>query len=249
MFRGVSLKAKFISGLIVLVLISSFCLYRLDHLNSIPTIPSNFSWINKAEIYVLGLALEPKILIADEPTTALDVTTQAQILKLISDMQARHQTGVIFITHDFGVVADIANRVAVMQHGLLVETGKVGKDVTIELRRGETLGIVGESGSGKSTLARCIIWLLDSDSGKIILDGVDLCHLNRAEMRPWRTKIQMIFQDPFASLNPRIKVGQIIAQGPMIQGAHRADAESRAHSLLDIVGLDKRSFNRYSHEF
>ena len=260
----------------------------------------------------MALALEPKILIADEPTTALDVTTQAQILKLISDMQAVHQTGVLFITHDFGVVADIADRVAVMQYGHVVETGTVEKvlnhpehpytqalissvpslvprpararseetvlevqnvnktfgggssffnfgkpsrvvhavkDVTIELRRGETLGVVGESGSGKSTLARCIIRLMDSDSGKIILDGVNICDLNRAEMRPWRAKIQMVFQDPFASLNPRVKVGQIIRQGPIIQGATQEEAEARTLELLKIVGLDERAFNRYPHEF
>ncbi|MDG2406609.1 MAG: ABC transporter ATP-binding protein, partial [Paracoccaceae bacterium] len=260
----------------------------------------------------MALALEPKILIADEPTTALDVTTQAQILKLISDMQAVHQTGVLFITHDFGVVADIADRVAVMQYGRVVETGSVDKvlnhpenpytqaliasvpsltprpprarsddvvldvqdvqktfgggknffgfgkpnrlvhavkDVSLELRRGETLGVVGESGSGKSTLARCIIRLLESDSGQIQLDGVNLCDLNRAEMRPWRAKIQMVFQDPFASLNPRVKVGQIIAQGPIIQGASKDEAEARARELLEIVGLDERAFNRYPHEF
>ena len=260
----------------------------------------------------MALALEPKILIADEPTTALDVTTQAQILKLISDMQAVHKSGVLFITHDFGVVADIADRVAVMQYGRVVETGSVDKvlnkpehpytqaliasvpslvprtprtradqivlsaknvqksfgggksffglgkpnrfvhavkDVTLDLRHGETLGVVGESGSGKSTLARCIIRLLDTDSGKIMLDGVNICDLNRAEMRPWRAKIQMVFQDPFASLNPRIKVGQIISQGPMIQGADRKTAEARARELLEIVGLDVRAFNRYPHEF
>ena len=260
----------------------------------------------------MALALEPKILIADEPTTALDVTTQAQILKLISDMQAVHKTGVLFITHDFGVVADIADRVAVMQYGRVVETGTVDKvlnhpehpytqaliasvpsltpraartrsddiaieteelhktfgggrsffglgppnrvvhavkDVTVELRRGETLGIVGESGSGKSTLARCMIRLLDSDSGKIMIDGTNLRTLERAQMRPWRSKIQMVFQDPFASLNPRIKIGQIIAQGPMIQGASREEAEARTRELLGIVGLDERAFNRYPHEF
>lgn len=260
----------------------------------------------------MALALEPKILIADEPTTALDVTTQAQILKLISDMQAVHKTGVLFITHDFGVVADIADRVAVMQYGRVVETGTVDKvlnhpehpytqaliasvpsltpraartrsddiaieteklhktfgggrsffglgppnrvvhavkDVTVELRRGETLGIVGESGSGKSTLARCMIRLLDSDGGKIMIDGTNLRTLERAQMRPWRSKIQMVFQDPFASLNPRIKVGQIIAQGPMIQGASREEAEARTRELLGIVGLDERAFNRYPHEF
>ena len=260
----------------------------------------------------MALALEPKILIADEPTTALDVTTQAKILKLISDMQAIHKSGVLFITHDFGVVADIADRVAVMQYGRIVETGSVDKvlnkpehrytraliasvpslvpraprtrsekivlstesiqkrfgggksffgmgkpnrfvhavkDVTLDLRSGETLGVVGESGSGKSTLARCIIRLVDSDSGKIMLDGVSIRNLNRADMRPWRAKIQMVFQDPFASLNPRVKVGEIISQGPIIQGADRQKAQTRARELLEIVGLDVRAFNRYPHEF
>ena len=260
----------------------------------------------------MAIACKPSILIADEPTTALDVTTQAQILKLISEMQAVHKSGVLFITHDFGVVADIADRVVVMQYGRVVETGTVDKvlnepkhpytkaliasvpsliprsprprseqvvlsgdkiqktfgggksffglgkpnrfvhavkDVTLDLRSGETLGIVGESGSGKSTLARCIIRLLDSDSGNIMLGDIDIRALNRAEMRPFRTKIQMVFQDPFASLNPRIKVGQIISQGPMIQGESRQNAEARARELLEIVGLDERAFNRYPHEF
>jgi peptide/nickel transport system ATP-binding protein len=260
----------------------------------------------------MALALQPQILIADEPTTALDVTTQAQILKLIRDMQASKDTGVLFITHDFGVVADIADRVAVMQNGFVVETGSVkqvlnqpshpytqaliaavpklqprksqvvskspvlavkgicktfgggrglfgfGKparevqavrNVTLDLHRGETLGIVGESGSGKSTLARCIIRLMDIDSGEILINGSTINNLNRADMRPWRSKIQMVFQDPFASLNPRIKVGKIIAQGPMTQGAEKEDAYARARELIAIVGLDERAFNRYPHEF
>lgn len=260
----------------------------------------------------MALALDPKILIADEPTTALDVTTQAQILKLIKDMQIVYNTGVLFITHDFGVVADIADRVAVMQNGQVVETGTVeqvlnqpkhpytkgliaavpglqprkarkrsdevvlkvqklnktfgggrglfgfGKpsrevkavqNVDLELRRGETIGIVGESGSGKSTLARCIIRLMETDSGKIMLEGTDLNKLNRAAMRPWRTKIQMVFQDPFASLNPRIKVGNIISQGPVTQGFSKQEAENTARELISIVGLDERSYDRYPHEF
>jgi len=260
----------------------------------------------------MALALDPKILIADEPTTALDVTTQAQILKLIKEMQASHETGVLFITHDFGVVADIADKVAVMQEGRIVETGTVNevlnapqhaytqalisaipklqprqsrprsdttvleakgvnktfgggrnffgfgklnravtavKEVSLDLRRGETLGIVGESGSGKSTLARCIIRLIESDSGSIFLDGVDLSKLKRSEIRPLRTKIQMVFQDPYGSLNPRIKVGDIIAQGPITQGFSKGEADHRAQELMSIVGLDERAFNRYPHEF
>ena len=258
----------------------------------------------------MALALDPKILIADEPTTALDVTTQAQVLKLIKEMQATHGTGVLFITHDFGVVADIADRVAVMQNGMVVETGttdqvlrdpqhpytqaliaavpeltprpararspeivmRVNKlektyrsggglfggkgrivhaanDVTFDLARGETLGIVGESGSGKSTVARCIVRLNDAEAGEILLGDTDLRPLGRAAMRPHRSKIQMVFQDPFASLNPRTRIGKIIAQGPIMYGASPEDAKKRTLDLLDIVGLDPRSYDRFPHEF
>jgi peptide/nickel transport system ATP-binding protein len=258
----------------------------------------------------MALALDPKILIADEPTTALDVTTQAQVLRLIKEMQAAHGTGVLFITHDFGVVADIADRVAVMQNGLVVETGttdqvlrtpqhpytqaliasvpeltprpararspeivmRVNKlektyrsggglfggkgrivhaanDVTFDLARGETLGIVGESGSGKSTVARCIVRLNDAEAGEILLGDTDLRPLGRAAMRTHRSKIQMVFQDPFASLNPRTRIGKIIAQGPIMYGASPEDAKKRTLDLLDIVGLDPRSYDRFPHEF
>tara|TARA_B100000700_G_scaffold287519_1_gene343270 strand:+ start:101 stop:1732 length:1632 start_codon:yes stop_codon:yes gene_type:complete len=260
----------------------------------------------------MALALQPQILIADEPTTALDVTTQAQILKLIRDLQVEKNTGVLFITHDFGVVAEIADRVAVMQDGCIVESGDVDqvlnnpthpytqaliaavprlqprasrissektvltvkdvsktfgggrglfgfgksarevkavKNVTLSLHRGETLGIVGESGSGKSTLARCIIRLMDTDSGDIAINGKNVNHLGRADMRPWRSKIQMVFQDPFASLNPRIRIGDIIAQGPVTQGVKKQEADQRARELLDVVGLDELAFDRFPHEF
>ncbi|WP_223427681.1 ABC transporter ATP-binding protein [Tateyamaria pelophila] len=258
----------------------------------------------------MALALDPKILIADEPTTALDVTTQAQVLKLIKEMQAAHGTGVLFITHDFGVVADIADRVCVMQNGLVVETGTTeqvlgspshpytqaliaavpdlvprparprsteivmrvknlektyrsggglfgGKgrvvhaanDVSVDLARGETLGIVGESGSGKSTVARCIVRLNDAEAGQILLGDVDLRPLGRAAMRPHRSKIQMVFQDPFASLNPRTRIGKIIAQGPMMYGASAKEAKDRTLELLEIVGLDARAYERFPHEF
>lgn len=258
----------------------------------------------------MALALDPKILIADEPTTALDVTTQAQVLRLIKQMQETHGTGVVFITHDFGVVADIADRVAVMQNGLVVETGTTdevlrrpthpytqalmaavpslipraarprsdetvmrvngltktyrgggglfggkarvvhaAKEVTLDLTRGETLGIVGESGSGKSTVARCIVRLNDAEAGEILLGDTDLRPLGRAAMRPYRAQIQMVFQDPFASLNPRSKVGRIIAQGPEMYGASRTEARERALELLRIVGLDDRAYDRFPHEF
>ncbi|HUH06957.1 MAG TPA: ABC transporter ATP-binding protein [Egibacteraceae bacterium] len=259
----------------------------------------------------MALALEPKVLIADEPTTALDVTTQAQILKLIKDLQTEHQTGVLFITHDFGVVAEIADRVGVMQHGKLVEfneadevlnrpqhaytkaliaavpstvprvrkrfedaplvltvqgldkvfrTGRslfglsvrtvhAVKAVDLEVRRGETLGIVGESGSGKSTAARCIVRLVKPDSGTVLVDGTDILALSGRRLRPFRKRIQMIFQDPYASLNPRYKVGRIISENPIIHGMDRAEAHRRTHELLELVGLDARAADRYPHEF
>ncbi|MGL4287285.1 MAG: ABC transporter ATP-binding protein [Phreatobacter sp.] len=257
----------------------------------------------------MALALDPKVLIADEPTTALDVTTQAQILELIRDLQRRKGTAVLFITHDFGVVAEIADRVAVMQHGKLVEEGPTDailnrpqhaytkqliaavpplaapparplsadaimtienvsktyrnggffgrgarvthavKQVSLTLPRGGTLGIVGESGSGKSTLARCLVRLIDPDSGKIVLNGRDLACLSREEMRVETRHIQMVFQDPFASLNPRRKAGELVAQGPIVHGTPRAEALARAKELFALVGLDPSATDRFPHEF
>ena len=257
----------------------------------------------------MALALEPRVLIADEPTTALDVTTQAQILKLIRDLQSRKGTAVLFITHDFGVVAEIADRVAVMQHGRLVEEGRaervlndpqhdytkaliaavpplvppppqeVGtepilriehvsktyrsgrlfarnrrvthavRNANLVLPRGGTLGIVGESGSGKSTLARCLVRLLDPDTGAIRLGETDLASLSRREMRRETRRIQMVFQDPFASLNPRRRAGELVAQGPMVHGVPRAEALSRARELFALVGLDPDATERFPHEF
>jgi peptide/nickel transport system ATP-binding protein len=259
----------------------------------------------------MALILEPRLIIADEPTTALDVTTQAQILQLIKEVQRNRQTGVIFITHDFSVVAEIADRVAVMQNGKLVELGtakniltnpqepytksliaavpslsprpaatgprrgevlqaiglsktftsggglfggrkrevKAVQDVTLTLRRGETIGIVGESGSGKSTLARLIIRLIAADKGEVLIEGNDFLKLNGRQARRQRKRIQMVFQDPFASLNPRYKVGQIIAEGPLLQGVPRQEATRRVNELLDLVGLDRKSAERFPHEF
>ena len=251
----------------------------------------------------MALALEPAILIADEPTTALDVTTQMQILALIREIQQRRGTGVLFITHDFGVVAEIADRVAVMQRGRIVEHGpaktvladpqhpytkalvaavphrsraprppietapllvldKVGKtygwgrngvaavaDVQLTIRQGETLGLVGESGSGKSTLARCVVNLVHADTGTIRFDGTDLRPLSRAGWAPFRKKIQMVFQDPYASLNPRRRVADIVAEGPVANGATRPAARARALELLRLVQLDPAAADRFPHEF
>jgi peptide/nickel transport system ATP-binding protein len=258
----------------------------------------------------MALALEPTVLIADEPTTALDVTTQAQILKLIREIQQRRGMSVIFITHDFGVVADIADEVLVLQKGIVVEQGMAQdvlcrpshdytkallaavpngippvrppadekpiaisvehlrktyltsgsllkpkrivhavKDVSFEIRRGETLGIIGESGSGKSTVARLVTRLVEPDSGKIVLAGHDFSALPPTALRHARRRIQMVFQDPFASLNPRRKVGLSIADGPIAHGVPKGEALRQAAALLDVVGLDARSIDRLPHEF
>jgi peptide/nickel transport system ATP-binding protein len=257
----------------------------------------------------MALALDPKLLIADEPTTALDVTTQAQILKLIRDLQQRRKAAVLFITHDFGVVAEIADRVVVMQHGVIVEQGTATdvlnnpqhaytrqliaavpplkappprllsgeniltisgvsktyrsggflgrgarvtpavKDVTLALPKGATLGIVGESGSGKSTLARCIVRLIDPDAGSIVLEGKDWAKLSRENVRRETRHIQMVFQDPFASLNPRRKAAELVAQGPIVHGTPRAQALAYARELFALVGLDPSAGDRFPHEF
>ncbi|MFC0202032.1 ABC transporter ATP-binding protein [Paracoccus rhizosphaerae] len=258
----------------------------------------------------MALALEPKVLIADEPTTALDVTTQAQILKLIEDLRRKRNMAVIFITHDFGVVADIADRVIVMQHGRIVEEGpardvllharhpytqkliaaipgpggeakddkqgapailrvrglnkiyKTGgglfssprvvhavNDMTFDLHTGETIGIVGESGSGKSTAGRCLVRLVAPDSGRVEMAGVDMASLSGADLRANRRRIQMIFQDPYSSLNPRSTIGRILTEGPVSYGTPRAEALARARELLELVGLDASAVTRYPHEF
>ncbi len=260
----------------------------------------------------MALVLEPKVLIADEPTTALDVTIQAQILKLIKELQKAHHTGVLFITHDFGVVAEISDRVAVMQEGKVVEFGEssqvlnhprhpytrslidavpslvpptrpvvvsttskmlvtrklnktygsgggllggrtrrvhAAKNIDLELRRGETIGIVGESGSGKSTLARCIVRLIESDGGDILIDGENFRSLRSKRLRSFRKRIQMVFQDPYGSLNPRYTVGRLIAEGQVVHGADWKTASRRTLELLELVGLDARSGERYPHEF
>jgi peptide/nickel transport system ATP-binding protein len=257
----------------------------------------------------MALVLEPVLLIADEPTTALDVTTQKQILTLIRDLQRDHGTAVLFITHDMGVVAEIADRVAVMRRGQLVETGPLytilrapameytrnllsavpslvprapraesrepvvleandlgkvyrerslfsrtrevtaAQNVTLSLRKGRTLGVVGESGSGKTTVARCIVRLIDPTSGGIRLAGREISRLSRGLLQPHRKKIQIVFQDPYRSLNPRITVGESIAEGPINYGMPRARALAKARELLELVDLPVDSVSRYPHQF
>ncbi len=257
----------------------------------------------------MALALEPGLLIADEPTTALDVTTQAQILELVKDIQRRHGTGVMFITHDFGVVAEIADRVIVMQHGKVVEQGTaddvIGKpqhpytkmlmasvpsltppvreavdrerpalsarnlnktygsggwfkrgrevhaaqNVELVVHRGETLGVVGESGSGKSTVARCIVRLIDPTAGEIMIAGNNIAGLGEKALRPYRRDVQIVFQDPYRSLNPRRTVGQSIVEGPMNFGLCKEDALVRARDLMNVVGLSSDALERFPHQF
>jgi peptide/nickel transport system ATP-binding protein len=257
----------------------------------------------------MALALEPKLLIADEPTTALDVTTQAQILRLIAELRRKHGTAVLFITHDFGVVTEIADRVAVLQEGLprgggpvrevlerpqhaytqrllkavpsltppppkaldgaptslrveglskaygsrgLLRRGRrveAAADVTFAIRRGETLGLVGESGSGKSTVGRCLLRLVEPDGGAIRIGDLSIRDLSQGAFRPHRRRIQMVFQDPFASLNPRRRVGALIAEGPVALGARPEAALARAAELLALVGLPPQAAQRYPHEF
>ncbi|MCK1338215.1 ABC transporter ATP-binding protein [Bradyrhizobium sp. 38] len=258
----------------------------------------------------MALALEPAVLVADEPTTALDVTTQAQILKLIRNLQRNRNMAVMFITHDFGVVSDIADQVVVLRHGKVVEEGPaatvfnapqhdytkallaavpsmdpparaplddqaravevIGLDktyvtsggwfredrrvdaaraVNFNILKGETLGLVGESGSGKSSVARLAMRLIEADRGTVRIGETDLTSLSGKALRAERHRIQMIFQDPFASLNPRRKVGHIIADGPIAAGTDPKVAFDRARDLLRMVGLDAGALERYPHEF
>ncbi|RVU18371.1 dipeptide ABC transporter ATP-binding protein [Methylobacterium oryzihabitans] len=258
----------------------------------------------------IAMANRPALLVADEPTTALDVTTQAQILRLIDDLRRERGMGVLLITHDFGVVADVADRVVVLRGGRVVETGSaeavlrrprdpytqalidavprarlrppaprpegapvlsvedlrktftvrrglfqpprrvVAADgLSLALHQGETLAVVGESGSGKSTLGRMIMRLTEPDGGAIRLGGEDLRSLQGEALRRARRGLQIVFQDPFASLDPRQKVGDAVARGPMAYGTPRREAMAAARTLLERVGLTAAAAERYPHEF
>jgi peptide/nickel transport system ATP-binding protein len=261
----------------------------------------------------MALALEPDVLIADEPTTALDVTIQAQILELLRRLNRERNLATILITHDLGVVAEVADRVVVMHEGKIVERGSLDeifyapKDpytrklldavvrldqapplrpareepllevadlvkhfplkrgllierevdrvravdgVSFGVAKGETLGLVGESGSGKSTLSRTVLQLLEPTSGSVRFEGREIAGLSRREMRPLRAEMQMVFQDPYASLNPRKRVGQIVGDPLRLQGrATGSELRSQVHELLDRVGLSPAHYQRYPHEF
>ena len=280
----------------------------------------------------MALACEPRLLIADEPTTALDVTIQRQILELLAQLQRRHRMSVLFISHDLGVVGEIADQVVVMRDGLVREAGPVAqifgspgdaytqallacrpslehtparlrvidehiadaaaqpaaraaakdpaapvvlevralsksfwlrqglfgkrefkavRDVGFRLQRGRTLGVVGESGSGKTTMGLALLRLHEPTSGEVIFDGRDLLRLPDGQRQAMRRRMQIVFQNPYASLNPRFTIGQTLVEPMTIHGigANRAEREQRALDLLAKVGLDGSAFGRYPHEF
>ncbi|MEM9148444.1 MAG: ABC transporter ATP-binding protein [Pseudomonadota bacterium] len=258
----------------------------------------------------MALANRPRLLIADEPTTALDVTIQAQILDLLAELQRRDGLSMLFITHDLGIVRKVAARVAVMQAGQIVETGPVARvfdapehaytrkllaaepsgrpdpvaadaeplldaagvrvwfpikrgllrrtvghvkavtDIDLSLKRGETLGIVGESGSGKTTLALAVLRLTEA-KGRIVVLGRETQGLGRRALRPLRREMQIVFQDPYGSLSPRMSVAEIISEGLGVHGLREGEEDPRqaVERVLTEVGLDPAMADRYPHEF
>ncbi|PSL41518.1 peptide/nickel transport system ATP-binding protein [Planomicrobium soli] len=278
--------------------------------------PHEFSGGMRQRVMIaIALACRPTLLIADEPTTALDVTIQAQILNVMKDIQQKLGTSIILITHDLGVVAGMCDRVAVMKDGEIVETGttesifespqhpytkkllnalprldekkkpkrtplapaggnsvkpllqvnslkqhfdmgkgntvKAVDDISFFIRRGETLGLVGESGSGKSTTGRAILRLHEPTDGNVLYEGMSVNRLSKKEMKTMRRHMQMIFQDPYSSLNPRLKVLDIIGQALDLHklSASKEERKKRVIELLEMVGLNASHALRYPHEF
>jgi peptide/nickel transport system ATP-binding protein len=277
--------------------------------------PHEFSGGMRQRVMIaIALACRPSLLIADEPTTALDVTIQAQILHQMKELQRQLGTSIILITHDLSVVAGMCDRVVVMKEGEIVEEGtteeifaapkhpytqnllnalprldekkrpkpapavirsedgqpllevrslrqyfdmgkgqivKAVNDISFDIRAGETLGVVGESGSGKSTTGRAILRLNEPSGGEVLFKGIPLNRLNRKEMKIMRRHMQMIFQDPYASLNPRLKVEDIIGEALDVHGmtSGKQARQKRVEELLEMVGLNASHAPRYPHEF
>ena len=301
--------------------------------------PHEISGGQKQRVMIaMALVCNPSILIADEPTTALDVTVQKTIIELLRDLQKKHNLAIIFISHDLGVIAQIADDVAVMYKGEIVEQGNVeqilkapthpytkgllacrppldsrpyrlptvkdflegnhpsdeepladdntdmvrettpllqvrnwnvrfslkknifGKvlqqlnavdDISFDIYRGETLGLVGESGCGKTTLGRSLLQLIEHSSGSVLFEGKPLDKLSSAEMRHLRTKMQIVFQDPYSSLNPRITIGDAICEPLRSHNLYNSERERRqaVEALMQEVGLDSSMYSRYPHEF
>jgi peptide/nickel transport system ATP-binding protein len=286
----------------------------------------------------MALACEPRLLIADEPTTALDVTIQRQIIELLARLKTQHRMSVLFISHDLGLVGEIADHVVVMRHGLIREQGPVARifaaptddytrallacrpslagnparlmviddpmaaagnggaaaaarpptakpkdpaapvvlevralaksfwlrqgvfgkrefkavqNVNFQLRKGHTLGVVGESGSGKTTMGLTLLRLHEPTGGEVIFDGRNLLKISAAERQLMRRRIQIVFQNPYASLNPRFTIGQTLLEPMVIHGigSSTLEREQRARGLLEKVGLDGSAFGKYPHEF
>ncbi len=307
-----------------------------DPAQRIDAYPSQMSGGQQQRVMIaMAIACEPKLLIADEPTTALDVTIQKQIMELIAGLQKKHRMSVLFITHDLGLVAEIADQVIVMRHGEVRETGdaravfaepkdlytrallhcrpsldarpvrlpvindymegrldaverpaqrtrgsapdddivldvqdlkksfwlreglfgkrefRAVKGVSFKLARGKTLGVVGESGSGKSTVGLTLLRLHQASGGSVLFEGRDLLAMSAREFQPFKRRIQIIFQNPYASLNPRFTVGQILLEPMRLHaiGANDAERTGMALALLERVGLPQQAYHRYPHEF